>query len=107
MAQVFALAIILTCFSLTWHIFLLTYHKNIKQGVFFSNMTSFYVIFKTQFYEKSSENLNNSYSFEINKILSISNERWYEYLNQHILFLFNFIIVMILYNFENLAEIET
>ena len=63
MAQVFALALILNNFSLTWHIFLLTYHKNIRQGVFFSNMTSFYVIFKTEFSEKSAENLNNSYSF--------------------------------------------
>ena len=70
-------------------------------------MTSFYVIFKTEFSEKSAENLNNSYSFEINQIISISNERWYEYLNQHILFLFYFIIVMILNYFANLAEIET
>ena len=70
-------------------------------------MTSFYVIFKTKFSEKSAENLNNSYSFEINQIISISNERWYEYLNQHILFLFYFIIVMILNYFANLAEIET
>ena len=69
-AQVFALALILTYFSLTCHIFLLTDHKNIRQGVFFSNMTSFYVIFKTEFSEKSPENLNNSYSFETNKILS-------------------------------------
>ena len=107
MAQVFALALILTDFSLTWLIFLLTYHKNIRQGVFFSNMTSFYVIFKTEFSEKSAENLNNSYSFELNKMASISNEIWYEYLNQHILFLINFIIVNILYNFENLTEIET
>jgi hypothetical protein len=70
-------------------------------------MTYFYVIFKTEFSEKSAENSNNSYSFEINQIISISNERWYEYLNQHILFLFYFIIVMILNYFANLAEIET